>query len=151
MDATRLYETDFYDWTNTQAQLLRAGKFAEIDVENLAEEIEDMGKRQKQELISRLRVLLMHLLKWEYEPTYRSKSWTATIKTQRFDIAEHLEQNPSLKHTLDFAIGKAWKGALVDADETEIDKQNFPQTCPWTFDQFMAEDFWPECGRSEHP
>jgi len=145
MTTTLLYETDFYDWTNKQAQLLRAGKFAEIDVENLAEEIEDMGKRQKQELISRLRVLLMHLLKWEYEPTYRSKSWTATIKTQRFDIAEHLEQNPSLKATLDVSIGKAWKGALVDAEvETEIDKKTFPQACPWTFDQFMSADFWPE-------
>jgi len=145
MDMTRLYETDFYDWTNQQAHLLRAGKFAEIDVQNLVEEIEDMGKRQKQELVSRLRVLLMHLLKWEYEPTYRSKSWTATIKTQRFDIAEHLEQNPSLKATLDASIAKAWKGALVDAEaETEIDRRSFPQMCPWGFDQFMAEDFWPE-------
>jgi len=145
MNGTLLYETDFHDWTNRQAQLLRAGKFAQIDVEHLAEEIEDMGKRQRQELVSRLRVLLMHLLKWEYEPTYRSKSWTATIKTQRFDIAEHLEQNPSLKATLEDSIRKAWKGALVDAEvETEIDKKTFPQTCPWTFDQFMAEDFWPQ-------
>jgi len=145
MTGASLYETDFHQWAQQQARLLRAGRFGDMDVANLIEEVEDMGKRQKQELVSRLRILLMHLLKWQYEPEHRSKSWSATIKVQRFDIREHLEQNPSLQSMLEFAIAKAWKGALVDAEsETGMDMACFPQQCPWTFAQCMDANFWPQ-------
>ena len=70
-----LYDQDFYAWTNEQAALLRAGRLSEADVEHIAEEIENMGKSEKRELVSRLRVLLLHLLKWQYQPTRRGKSW----------------------------------------------------------------------------
>ncbi|HLB99535.1 MAG TPA: DUF29 domain-containing protein, partial [Acetobacteraceae bacterium] len=92
-----LYDRDFYAWANEQAALLRAGRLAEADLENIAEEIESMGRSEKRELNSRLRVLLMHLLKWRHQPMLRSKRWSNTIAAQRDDIVDHLADNPSLK------------------------------------------------------
>jgi len=143
--STRLYERDFYGWIQNQADMLRSGNFASLDLENLIEEIEDMGKRQKQELRSRLSVLFAHLLKWQYQPTLQSNSWVATIKVQRFEIMEHLDENPSLKHDLDETIIKAWRRALMMAEtETGILASKFPACCPWTFEQVMDENFWPQ-------
>jgi len=141
----RLYETDFYGWIQNQAGVLRAGNFASLDLDNLIEEIEDMGKRQKQELRSRLSILFAHLLKWQYQPTLQSKSWVSTIKVQRFEIRMHIDDNPSLKHHLDETIDKAWQGALIMAEnETGLPASTFPPQCPWTFEQIMTPDFWPE-------
>jgi hypothetical protein len=140
-----LYERDFYAWAIEQAALLRAGRLAEADLENIAEEIESMGRSEKRELTNRLRVLLMHLLKWRHQPTLRSKSWRNTIAVQRDDIGEHLADNPSLKDKLPQALSSAYRKATLEAaTETGIDSSTFPSACPWTYDQIMDAAFWPE-------
>jgi len=145
MATASLYEVDFYGWTQEQVELLRSGRLSEIDLYNVIEEIEDMGKRQKQELRSRLTILFMHLLKWQYQPFRQSSSWSSTIKVQRIEIRNHLSENPSLKSSLNDVIGKAWGLALAKAEhETGLNSATFPQECPWTFEQAMDDDFWPE-------
>ncbi len=104
MRTTTLYKQDFYAWTQRQAELLRAGQLGELDIENLIEEIESLGRQERQELRNRLGVLLGHLLKWHYQPEARSKSWVYTIREQRQEIQRHLKENPSLKPYLREAI-----------------------------------------------
>ena len=98
--ASPLYETDYYAWTQVQVELLRSGQLHEIDVSHLAAEIESLGQQQQQELRYRLGVLLGHLLKWQFQPTHRSKSWRITIRGQRREIRLLLEDNPSLQSYL---------------------------------------------------
>jgi hypothetical protein len=139
-----LYERDFYAWANEQASLLRAGKLSDADIENIAEEIESMGRSEKRELISRLGVLLTHLLKWQYQPDRRGRSWQGTIEQQRYRLERHLGENPSLKSQLDTAVQEAYKDARYDAEkETDLDRDTFPADCPFAFDQMMDEGFWP--------
>src|ERR1700685_2987573 len=107
------YDRDFYAWANKQAALLRAGKLGEADFEHIAEEIESMGKTEKRELVSRLTVLLLHLLKWQFQPPRRGSSWEATITGQRGDIADHLRDNPSLKATIGAAITDSYRKAAI--------------------------------------
>jgi hypothetical protein len=143
--SARLYDQDFYAWANEQAGLLRAGKLSEADLEHIAEEIESMGKTEKRELVSRLAVLLLHLLKWQFQPDRRGASWESTISVQRDDLADHLKDNPSLKAQLPEAVASGYRKAVLLAHgETNLPKATFPTTCPWSFDQVMAEDFWPE-------
>ena len=145
MSNSTLYEQDFYAWANEQAGLLRAGKLAQADIEHIAEEIESMGKTEKRELVSRLSVLLLHLLKWQFQPGRRGTSWQATIRLQRRDLTRHIRDNPSLKATLDEAISYAYGNAIIEAvGETGLLEGTFPTACPWSFEQMMAEDFWPE-------
>jgi hypothetical protein len=140
-----LYDTDFYAWANEQAALLRAGRLSEADIENVAEEIESMGKSEKRELTSRLTVLLLHLLKWQYQSALQSHSWHRTIEQQRLHIEEHLGENPSLKSQLDEVMAKAWRHARIDAEhETGLPRKTFPETNPFTFDEAMNPEFWPE-------
>ena len=140
-----LYEKDFYAWANEQAALLRSGKLAAADIENIAEEIESMGKSEKRELISRLTVLLLHLLKWKYQPGLRGASWEASIQVQRIKLDEHLGDNPSLKPLIQDALTAAYRvGHIEAAAETGLNKTSFPQSCPWTYKQIMDPDFWPE-------
>lgn len=144
MDAPQ-YETDFYGWTNQQATLLRTGKLLEADITHIAEEIEDMGKNLKRELVSRLEILFVHLLKWQYQPGHQSNSWRYTIDEQRAKLADHLEDNPSLKSQLPEAVGRGYRYAVRGAaKETGLPKSTFPESCPWTFEQVLNEDFWPE-------
>jgi len=139
------YEADFYAWANEQAALLRAGRLGALDIANIAEELECMGKSQRRELISRLIVLLTHLLKWRFQPKRRSGSWRATIITQRIELVHHLRDNPSLDAQLDEAIEDAYGGATkIARGETGLAKSTFPATCPWTWAQIMDEEFWPE-------
>ena len=143
MSAT--YETDFYAWANEQAALLRAGKLGDADIAHIAEEIESMGKTEKRELINRLGVLLMHLLKWKYQPEFRGRSWLLTIKEQRRRVRSHLEDNPSLKalrlNVMAIAYGDA---KIMAAKETPIDDDQFPADCPWTYEQAMDAEFLPD-------
>jgi Domain of unknown function DUF29 len=140
-----LYETDYYAWSNQQAALLRAGQLSDADIENIAEEIESMGKSEKRELVSRLRVLLTHLLKWQYQPKRRGVSWEATIVAQRNDIVWHLEDNPSLTAQLSDTIARAYIGAASDATvQTRLSPKNFPKACPWSYEQMISPDFWPD-------
>jgi hypothetical protein len=138
------YDTDFYDWTKQQAALLRSGDLSGADLQNIAEEIESMGKSEKRELRSRLTILLLHMLKWTHQPEKRVPSWEATIRVQRPEITEHLDENPSLKHELDESITRAYKTAReLAAGETGLPRSTFPLDCPWTFDEMINEDHWP--------
>jgi len=140
-----LYETDFYGWIQRQAAMLRGRNLAGLDFDNLIEEVESMGRSEKRELESRLEVLLMHLLKWRYQPERRGASWRLTIKDQRDRIADHLHDNPSLKGSLSETYGRAYRYALTGAAlETGMRKSAFPPECPWTFEQAMDDDFWPD-------
>ena len=140
-----LYDRDFYAWANEQAALLRSGKLAEADIENIAEEIESMGRSEKRELVSRLSVLLLHLLKWQFQPALRSTSWRLSVENRRHQLEEHLDDNPSLKSRLDQAMRSAYRRALNDAAiETGLARSTFPTDCPYTFDQTISPDFWPE-------
>ena len=137
-----LYERDFYAWTKEQAALLRAGRWQDLDIENVAEEIESMGRSERRELISRLKVLLVHLLKWHYQPALQNKSWRNTISEQRRSMRLHLDENPSLKASLEEVMRIAYGAAIVAAEaETGQDVSTFPQACPWTIDQTL-EDGW---------
>ena len=139
------YEKDFYAWTQEQANLIRQGKFNEIDTLHIIDEIESMGRSEKRALKSRLAVLLMHLLKWQYQPTFRGVSWTITIRNQRWEIAELLEDNPSLQHWVTDTMLDAYKQARLNAQtETALRLDTFPEECPWTVEQVVANEFFPE-------
>jgi hypothetical protein len=141
---SRLYESDFYAWSREQAELLRAGKLAEADIEHIAEEIDSMGRTEKRELISRLDVLLLHLLKWGYQPRKRGPSWEASIWVQRDRIADHLDDNPSLKPLLPQALASAYRIAWREAvAETGLAASTFPEACPWTVEEVLDSGFWP--------
>jgi hypothetical protein len=140
----QLYDLDFYAWTNEQAALLRDGRFSEADMAHIAEEIENMGKAEKRELVSRLTILLLHLLKWQFQPSLRSQSWRATIRVQRRDLDDHLTDNPSLKSMLSQAMDRAYRSAAIKAEaETGLAESSFPTACPWSFEQLMNAEFWP--------
>jgi uncharacterized Zn finger protein len=141
---TTLYDRDFFAWSLEQAKLLRAGKLAEADIDHIAEEIETMGRTEKRLFISRLSVLLLHLLKWRYQPEKRSPSWEASIRVQRNRLADHLDDNPSLKPLLPQAVASAYRDAALEAvAETELAGSIFPDACPWTVEQVMDRGLWP--------
>jgi len=138
------YDKDFYAWLIENAQLLREHKFAELDSENVAEELESMGKREKRELVNRLTILLAHLLKWTFQSAKRSNSWKNTLLTQRIDIVEWLEDSPSLTYELEKKIAIAYEKAKLQAEnETGITKENFPEMCPFTLEKILDRDFFP--------
>ncbi|OED40449.1 hypothetical protein ACH42_16270 [Endozoicomonas sp. (ex Bugula neritina AB1)] len=143
--AELLYKSDFYSWTKQQAQLIRSGKMEELDLENILEELEGMGKSEHRALSSRLDVLLMHLLKWQYQPEHQSSGWKGSIKEQRFRIAKLLRDNPGLKPEIDDIMVDAYELAKISAyKETGLGEEMFPKTCPWSFDDSMSSGFWPE-------
>lgn len=145
MPRSDLYEQDFYAWANEQAALLRSGQLSAADIEHIAEEIESMGKTEKRELISRLKVLLLHLLKWQYQPVGRSISWQLTIKEQRREVIRHLADNPSLKGRLSETMVDAYGDATIGAArETGLPETMFPAECPWSFEQIVDAAFWPD-------
>lgn len=140
-----IYTSDYYGWTQQQAELLRAGKLGDLDVNNLLEELESIGGSERRELESRLEVLFMHLLKWTYQPNFRGKGWTLTIKEQRRKIARRLEKSPSLKRELsEMAVESYGDAILSAARETGLDEENFPPEMPWTLADALREDFMPE-------
>ena len=146
----QLHDRDFYAWANEQAGLLRAGRLSEADIEHIAAEIESIGKTEKRELVSRLNVLLLHLLKWQFQPRRRGASREASIANNRDQLEVHLDDNPSLKSVLPAALMQAYRYALRDAEsETGLAKATFPESCPWTFEQMMNPDFWPDV--ASHP
>ncbi|EOA7421617.1 DUF29 domain-containing protein [Salmonella enterica subsp. enterica serovar Newport] len=139
------YETDFYGWTQEQARLLRDGQLSELDTQNLLEELESMGGSERRELESRLEILFMHLLKWQYQPARRGKSWQLTINEQRRRIVRRLNRNPSLKNQLEEIIADAYDEARYSAErETGLYLSTFPDTCPWDFEQAMNSTFYPD-------
>ena len=143
--AAPLYGTDFYAWTKTQAALLQAEEFENLDLPNLIEEIEAMGNSQRSEVVNRLKVLLMHLLKWQFQEDHRSRSWRNTIKAQRWDIEAVLEDNPSLRSELPDCVAKAYPRARKEAiAETGLLCSPWPDACPWSLEQILDEEWLPD-------
>jgi hypothetical protein len=144
MQTVSLYEQDFYAWTQEQARLIKQKAFEKLDITHLFDEVESMGAREKSELKSRLTILLMHLLKWKYQPEYQSKSWKATIMEQRFSIQDVLDDNPSLKSQLSEYLIRAYKHARPLAhQETGVYLKNMPEICEWTIAQILDDNFLP--------
>jgi hypothetical protein len=142
--ATDTYETDFYAWTQEQATLLRSKQWSQIDLPNLIEEIESLGKQQRQELRNRLSVLIGHLLKWEYQSQHRSRSWLATLRIQRRDTLRLLKENPSLKPYLDEALQEAYENAKdLAMGETDLPEKTFPPNCPYSLSEILGDRFYP--------
>jgi hypothetical protein len=138
------YDHDFYAWAMTNAQMLRQQRFAEIDIENIAEELETLGRSEKRELLNRLAVLLAHLLKWQFQPERRGKSWELTIWEQRRKLRKHLMENPSLRAQLDAAISDAYDDAIAHLSRrTSLEKSRLPSQCPYTPDEVFSDDFLP--------
>jgi hypothetical protein len=141
---TPLYERDVYGWCLEQARLVRAGRVAELDLANLAEELESLGKEQVRALRSSYRVLLLHLLKWRFQRRRRSRSWAATIVRERDAAQERLRENPGLKPRQRALFAEADRSARKEAAaETGLALETFPQACPFTLEQALDESFWP--------
>ena len=140
-----LHDRDFYTWTRETAQAIREGSFNVVDWESVAEELEDMGRSEQRELESRLGVLLAHLLKWWHRPESAAyKSWALTIEEQRRRTRRLLKQSPGLKRMLEETLAEAYGDArLQAARDCGVDKNTFPDTCPWAFDQTTDDGFWP--------
>jgi hypothetical protein len=144
MSAAELYDRDFYEWTLCNAELLRSGKASEADLAHIAEEIEDMGKRERRELVSRLGVLIGHLLKWQAQPDRRSRSWEATIRLQREEISDLLAEMPSLRPDLETNLLKAYRhGVIAASTETHLPVEHFPSTSPFSLDVLLDPNFLP--------
>jgi hypothetical protein len=144
---TSSYDEDVILWSEQQARLLRAGRFAELDVEHLADEIEDVGKSEKREFASRMAVLLAHLLKWSRQPKKRGNSWRSTIVDQRKRIALGIKATPSLKAVMRDPDWREdmWLDARAQArKETGLALEDLPAACPWTMDEATDQGFWPE-------
>ncbi len=139
------YDGDVVAWANEQAALLRAGRFTELDIEHIADEVEDVGKSERRELMNRMALLLAHLLKWQYQPERRGNSWVRTIRVQRRALARQLVQMPSLKSSFYDPewLELMWADACRFA-ESETGLTDWPETCIWSIEQIMDESFLPE-------
>lgn len=145
MSAHSSYDQDYCQWFTDQARLLRMGAWQQLDAEHLAEELEDMGKREKRALRSRAVVLLAHLLKYGFQPGHRSPSWRGTIREQRKQLSGLLSDSPSLKPRLIDALQDSYVSAmLLAAGETGLSETAFPESCPFSVEQLLDEDFWPD-------
>ena len=139
------HDKDYYGWTQQQAEFLRQRRFSDLDIDYLSEELESMGASDRRELMSRLTVLLTHLLKWQYQPERRGTSWRLTITEQRRSIRRLLADSPSLKPLLPEMIAEEYRDARDDAVyETSLAKSRFPLDCPYTIDQVFDSEFWPD-------
>lgn len=136
------YNTDLAAWAVEQATMLRQRSVNSLDWENLAEEIEAVGINQKREVYSRLRRICQHLLKWQFQPEQQSRSWRVTIRTQRRDIEDVLQDNPSLRPYATTELERAYQRGREDAEE-ETGLLHLPAACPWTIEQVLDLEFWP--------
>ena len=140
------YDTDFYTWTQQQAAALRAKEPKTLDWDHLAEEISDLGQLIENAIESHLERLLLHLLKWRYDPAQEPRrGWRLTIRHARREMAKYLRRNPGLQHHPAEYLAEAYAYAREDApDETDLPLAAFPEVCPWSIEQVLAVDFWPE-------
>jgi hypothetical protein len=140
-----LYDSDFYAWTQQQAQLLRARRWADLDLDNLIDEVESVGGSEKREIRNRLVSLLAHLLKWKYQPGRRGSSWRKTISEHRRQLADIVQTSPSLRDYLKDQVQQRYLGGTLEAaDETGIAIGLFPEECPFTAEQVLDLEFFPE-------
>jgi hypothetical protein len=136
------YDRDFYSWSLEQARMVRDGRWDAIDRENVAEEIESLGREQFNKLESALRVLMLHMLKWDHQAERRSRSWWASIEEQRLRLQDVLEDNPGLRPRIDEAITRAYRLARLRAiKETDLELARFPETCPYSWSDLTSRDF----------
>src|SRR5947209_3406926 len=136
------YERDFYGWLLAQARHVRDSRWDAVDRENLAEEIESLGREQFNKLESALRVLMLHMLKWDHQPALRGRSWRASIGEQRLRLNNILVDNPGLQPRIDEAIARAYDRARLRAvKETDLDEKTFPATCPYSWDDLVSREF----------
>ena len=140
-----LYDTDFYEWTKAQAKALAKGDAGALDWENLAEEIESLGKSDRRGLQSALEIVLLHLLKWAHQPERRSVSWENSIDEHRGRVEPILQDSPSLRRQIPALIEGAYPRARrVAARQTRLPLATFPEACPWSLEQVLDDEFWPE-------
>jgi hypothetical protein len=140
-----LYEADFYAWTLAQSHLLQTQQWSALDIANLVEEIEALGRQQRQELRNRLGILLGHLLKWEFQPERRSKSWIATVREQRREINLLLAESPSLRPYLPEAIAAGFQAGLdLVVRETPLTYDQLSTSCSYRVEQILSSDYLPE-------
>ena len=151
-DLGQLYQTDYSEWARRNADLLRAGDFASLDIQHLLEALDDMGKSEQRELEDRLTILLAHLLKWEYQLQHLSeqwrefdgRSWRATIIEQRDRLTKRLKKTPSLKAMLTETIAEAYADAVdLASKETCLPRETFPASCPYEESRIFDDDFYP--------
>ena len=139
------YEDDFQSWCYEQAELLRQRRFAELDLANLVEEIDSMGNEQRFALQSSYRLVVSHLLKWQYQPQLRSASWDITIARERDNIAVREEKNRALKENARTLVESGYRSAVREAaKETGLPRNAFPFDCPYTVEQLRDPDWMPE-------
>lgn len=152
MTTPKLYDRDFYAWTVETAWLLRERRFAELDIDDLIEEVETLGRSERGQWKSRLVTLMQHLLCIAYltrDPEREGWDWKATIIEQRMRLVDLLEDNPSLKHQLEETIAEAYSSAsellIVKSREIArpVAKEELPQTCPWTVRELLTKDLYP--------
>jgi len=132
----KLYDRDYSQWAETMADLLESGNYTCLDIENLVEEVRDLSKRERDSLLSSIRLIIHHLLKWDYQPQLRSRSWLVTVQREQSNIADYLADSPSLiKYMTDEYLGKIYRKAKLDAiAETGLD---MPDVCPYTLDDVV--------------
>ena len=143
-NVNQLYDRDYHLWLEETAQLLKTKNFSQLDLKNLIEEIETLGRSERNKITSSLRLVYQHLLKWQYQPEKRSKSWINTIDRERDNIRDYVEDMPSLKKMLDDSevIAKAYYRGRRDAiKETGI--TNLPIDCPFTIQQVLNSNYLP--------
>jgi hypothetical protein len=135
----QLYNTDYAHWAETMAEILDKRDFGNLDIENLVEEIKDLSKRERDRLLSSIRLIIHHLLKWDYQPNKRSTSWEITVRRERNNIDFYLEDSPSLrKYLSEEWVIKMYRNAYLDAmKETGLD---FPQNCPYSISEILQRE-----------
>jgi hypothetical protein len=143
-DLKKLYEEDEHQWFFENAKLLRAGRLDLADIEHIAETLEDMGKRESREVLSRMRIFMMHLLKWAFQVDRRGNSWELTIKEQRYELNQELSDSKVLKNFALENLNKVYKKAKeFSATETGLPLSTYPLEPPFTFEQVLYEDYFP--------
>ncbi len=145
--APTAYDADFFRWTQEQAAFLKNGEWSKLDVANLVDEVETLGRSEKHEIRSRMLVLIQHLLKWKYQPAGRSSSWRGTIMEQRKRLILALRENPSLKSFPPQVLAAEYETArLKAAGETTLAEDVFPEACPFTIGEILDERYYPGDG-----
>jgi Domain of unknown function DUF29 len=136
---SRAYEADLYGWVEDQVTLLKAQEVGSIDASHIMQELEDLGRTEFNKVVSALRVILLHLLKWDHQPQRRSRSWANSVRTQRQRLADELEDSPSLKAQIGKAIARAYRNAINDAcSETGLTMEAFPESCPYSWEDISS-------------
>ena len=139
------YDHDFYAWALHNAKLLGARRFSEIDIKHIVEELEDVGKSERRTLESHIRNLLLHLLKWQYQPHLRGSSWRQSIRNARIAVNKITKDSPSLKPLITLLMLDEYQNAKADAvDETGLREEIFPRACPYEETDLLRHDFWPD-------